>query len=256
MTTGALQLTTSAEWLRTATGAGIRVAIVDSGVAPGHPHVAAVAPGVALVGDDPLDTADRLGHGTAVTAAIGDVAPGASLIPVRVLDRHLATSARVLASAIDWAAEAGAHLVNLSLGTTNPAHAARFAEAVERARQRGVLVVSAHGHEGIPCFPGALPGVLGVAAEAALSRHAMVLPADDAEEPAPRVSRPSLLASPYPRPIPGVPRERNLSGVSFAVANATGLLSRALEAGAPAGDVSALLAWLRARAIPRQISNR
>jgi hypothetical protein len=38
-----------------------------------------------------------------------------------------------------------------------------------------------------------------------------------------------FLASPFPRPIPGVPPERNLHGVSFAVANMTGLLARILE---------------------------
>jgi hypothetical protein len=37
-----------------------------------------------------------------------------------------------------------------------------------------------------------------------------------------------VVASPYPRPIPGVPVERNLNGISFAVANATGCLARAL----------------------------
>jgi hypothetical protein len=36
-------------------------------------------------------------------------------------------------------------------------------------------------------------------------------------------------ASGFPRPIPGVPPERNLKGLSFAVANATGLLAVALE---------------------------
>ncbi|HMA22912.1 MAG TPA: hypothetical protein VKP00_02930, partial [Gemmatimonadaceae bacterium] len=41
-------------------------------------------------------------------------------------------------------------------------------------------------------------------------------------------------ASPYPRPIPGVPQERNLAGVSFAVANVTGFLARAIESGAVA----------------------
>ena len=39
-----------------------------------------------------------------------------------------------------------------------------------------------------------------------------------------------LVTSPYPRDIPGVPRERNISGVSFAVANATGFVARALQA--------------------------
>jgi hypothetical protein len=38
-----------------------------------------------------------------------------------------------------------------------------------------------------------------------------------------------IAASAYPRDIPGVPRERNLKGISFAVANASGFVARALE---------------------------
>ena len=43
-------------------------------------------------------------------------------------------------------------------------------------------------------------------------------------------SRPLFRASGYPRPIPGVPREKNLAGISFAVANATGFIARGIEA--------------------------
>jgi hypothetical protein len=52
-----------------------------------------------------------------------------------------------------------------------------------------------------------------------------------------------IAAAGYPRDIPGVPRERNLKGVSFAVANATGFVARALEAcpGATTGDVIEML---------------
>jgi hypothetical protein len=52
-----------------------------------------------------------------------------------------------------------------------------------------------------------------------------------------------IAASPFPRPIPGVPPDRNFHGPSFAVANATGFLALAAEAG---GDSPAGLAeWLR-----------
>ena len=52
-----------------------------------------------------------------------------------------------------------------------------------------------------------------------------------------------LVTSPYPREIPGVPRERNLQGVSFAVANASAFVARALEAH-PQADVARVLAVL------------
>jgi hypothetical protein len=49
-----------------------------------------------------------------------------------------------------------------------------------------------------------------------------------------------LFAAPYPRDIPGVPRERNVKGVSFAVANATAFVARALEA-APGSELARVL---------------
>ena len=82
-------------------GAGIRVAIVDSGIAAGHPHVGEVADGVWITaeGTSP-DFADRIGHGTAVAGAVREWAPGATLVAVRICDRRLSTTASVLAQAI------------------------------------------------------------------------------------------------------------------------------------------------------------
>ena len=54
-------LTSDSVALRGATGAGVRIAIIDSGVAVGHPHVGGVSAGTSLVGDDVNDVADRLG---------------------------------------------------------------------------------------------------------------------------------------------------------------------------------------------------
>jgi subtilisin family serine protease len=177
-----------------------------------------------------------MGHGTAVAAAIRDFAPNTELIPVRVLDRELATSARILARAIHWAVESRVHIVNLSLGTANQAHVRLFRDALHEARLNRVIVISAAIHAATPWYPGALDGALGVVAVGALARGAF------------RVTRSNgksyLETSPLPRPIEGVPPDRNLTGVSFAVANATGLVARALEAGAPSGPADELLRWL------------
>lgn len=214
-------LSTASPELRDATGRGVRIAVVDSGIAPGHPHVGDVSKGIALVGDDPDDTMDRVGHGTAVAAAIREKAPDAELIPVRVLDRQLATSARVLARAIVWAVNADVHIVNLSLGTSNVEHVALFEEALRAAAERGVLVVSAARHEGVVWYPGGLVGAVGIVAATDVSRDGVWVVSEG--------GRVVMEASPYPRPIDGVPVERNLSGVSFAVANACGLLGRVVE---------------------------
>ena len=236
--TGAMshELTLDGVALRDMSGRGIRIAVIDSGIAPGHPHVGAVSAGVALVGDDPSDSNDRMGHGTAVAAAIRDLAPDAELIPVRVLDRELATSARILSRAILWAVEARVHLVNLSLGTSNAAHIPLFRDALHEARTHGVTVISAAHHSGTPWYPGALANALGVVASQTVARRSLRVVRGGAGH--------VVEASSLPRPIDGVPVERNLTGVSFAVANATGIVARALEAGAPRGSVEELWRWM------------
>jgi subtilisin family serine protease len=219
---------------RGATGRGVRVAIVDSGVAAAHPHVGSVVGGVRILpeGEDD-DYADRLGHGTAVTAAIREKVPDAELLVVRIFDRELVTTAGILARGVDWATAAGARIINVSLGTTNPAHAERFARAVQLAEGGGAVVVAAATSDARPVWPGALPGVIGVEAVWDGPRDALRVE-----------SRPNggllVRASAFPRPIPGVPTERNLQGVSFAVANATGFLARLCEGRPSAGTLAQL----------------
>ena len=125
--------------------------------------------------------------------------------------------------AIAWSADAGAQLINLSLGTANFANADRLASAVAHATLRGALVVSARESNDVEWLPGSLPGVVGVVADSTLERDMLEVRNREGGTTV-------FAASPYPRPIPGVPRERNLSGVSFAVANVTGFLARAVEA--------------------------
>ena len=101
------------------------VAVVDSGVHADHPHVGTVAGGVGFdqAGIAHDDYTDRLGHGTAVTAAIQDLAPHTVVWALQVFDRTLETSIEALVAAIDWAGANDVALVNLSLGTREPAHA-------------------------------------------------------------------------------------------------------------------------------------
>ena len=206
------------------TGAGVVVAVLDSGIHAGHPHIGDVRRGTSFVGErEASDWLDRIGHGTAVAAAIREKSPGAELVAVRVFDRQLATNVSVLADAIAWSADAGAQLINLSLGTANFANADLLAEAVDHAASRGALVISARSSNDVEWLPGSLPGVAGVVADWSCDRDALEI---TTREDGSTV----YAASTYPRPIPGVPRERNLSGVSFAVANVTGFLARAVEA--------------------------
>jgi len=206
------------------TGSGVKVAVLDSGIHASHPHVGHIASGHSFV--EPADDfVDRIGHGTAVAAAIREKSPGAELLAVRVFDRQLATNIETLVNAIEWSAKAGAHLINLSLGTANAANAERLAQAVAHAASCGAVVVSAFESNDVTWFPGSLTGVVGVITDATCDRDEIDVASLPGADGLPRIS-----AAPFPRPIPGVPRERNVNGVSFAVANATGFLARAVEA--------------------------
>jgi hypothetical protein len=183
----------------------MRIAIVDSGIHADHPHVGAVAGGVCITPGS-VDLTDRLGHGTAVAGAIREKMPEAGLYAVKIFHRRLSAEIDTIIRAIAWCIENEMDVVNLSLGTANPAHRARFEEVLVP----GVVIVSVAG-----MLPGSLPGVIGVAPE-------------DCPRDQFRYRGGVFYASPHPRPIPGVPPERNLQGASFAVANMTAFAARAL----------------------------
>ncbi|WBB73293.1 type VII secretion-associated serine protease mycosin [Micromonospora sp. WMMD1128] len=168
-----------------ATGAGVVVAVVDSGVDRSHPQLA----GRVLAGADFLDpggdgTRDCAGHGTGVASIIAatprpgvafhGLAPGALILPVRVSEQQVVegresgrtVDAADFARAVRWAVDHDADVLNLSvvLYADDPAVRAAVAYAV----RRDVVVVAAAGNlhdNGDPRpYPAAYDGVLGVGA--------------------------------------------------------------------------------------------
>jgi Subtilase family len=198
----------------------MKIAVIDSGIHCGHPHVGQIAGGVGVTDSGFTgDILDRIGHGTAVAGAIREKAPEAELYAVKVFDRRLSTNIETILRALEWCIDQRMDLINLSLGTTNPAHRARF----ERLLASGGLVVSAADR-----LPGSLSSVIGVASEQDCPREVF------------RYRDGIFYASPYPRSIPGVPPAHNLQGVSFAVANMSGFVARTL-AGCPRDSIRAAL---------------
>lgn len=210
--------------IRDLTGRGVSAAVIDSGVNPGHPHIGPVAGGarIELSGEVSDDYVDRLGHGTAVFAAIQEKAPDANIFAVRVFGDRLRTSARALVAAIDWAVERRIRLVNLSLGTLRDEHAGALEGAVGRLADAGGVVAAAADSGGRRWWPGSLPSAIGVVMDPECPRGCVEVRGNAAADAV-------VAASPYPRPIPGLPVERNLRGISFAVANVSGMLARVLE---------------------------
>ncbi len=192
----------------------VRVAILDSGVNPEHPHVGGVAGGVGIsASGESGDYLDRLGHGTAVAAVIHEKAPQAQLYAVKVFDRALNTTIDRILRGLAWAIDHRMHVVNLSLGADNPAHRPGFEQAITRAAEAGVVLVAARSS-----LPGSLAGVLQVEVDWDCPR--------DSYQTVVEGGRLCFRASGYPRPMPGVAPKRNLHGISFAVANITGFVAR------------------------------
>ncbi|MBI3757374.1 MAG: S8 family serine peptidase [Deltaproteobacteria bacterium] len=230
-----------------ATGAGVRVALIDSGINPRHPHVGAVAGGAAfsLLEDGAVrhteDYIDRRGHGTALAGILRAKAPQAELYAVKIFrdprtpHDTLTTSITVLEAGLCWAVEHGMHLINLSLGTTNPDHRERLTAIVAQANTQGALLIASSPPERTDTLPAALPGVIGVAGDDACAWGEHYYLGGD---PIP------VRAHPRPRPIPGLPQERNFYGHSCASAHIAGVLALWAETKTTL-IVSEALAYLR-----------
>ena len=148
------------------------VAVVDTGVAS-HPELAAaLLPGRNFTTVDPTDTTDRGGHGTHVAGTIAadadttveGIAPGARILPVKVLGDDGLGYTDWVADGIVWAADNGADVINLSLG--GPGSSTLLTAAVDHARSLGVTVIAAAGNSNTstPFYPAATRGVIGVSA--------------------------------------------------------------------------------------------
>jgi serine protease len=164
-------------------GQGVVVAVIDTGVAYDQDASRRLTPvrdlaqtrlvaGYDFVSDDatPLD---EHGHGTHVAGTIAQstnnaygvagVAPQASIMPIRVLDGSGRGNTADIAESIRWAADNGAHIINMSLGGPLPSRIMN--DAVQYAVSKGVTVIAAAGNSSsrLPSYPAAYHGVISVA---------------------------------------------------------------------------------------------
>lgn len=168
------------------TGEGVTVAVIDSGLfadhvlAPKH-----VAPGRHFYfreeadGDYRVhglyrcnfysnsDTSDQMGHGTLISSIISEIAPEATIMPIRCFDEepgHLGPYPSVLVSGIDYAVENGADIINISWGLSYDSSSVNA--AVKRAVDAGCIVVAAAGNTGtnIVQYPARYDNVISVGA--------------------------------------------------------------------------------------------
>ncbi|WP_433421038.1 S8 family serine peptidase [Microtetraspora malaysiensis] len=152
------QIGAPAAWARGLTGAAVKVAVLDSGIDAAHPDLVGK---VSLRKDftDEPDERDLVGHGTHVASIIAGsgsasqgryrgVAPGADLLDGRVCGSMWCRDSAILAG-MQWAAEQGARVVNLSLGHEDTPEQDPLEQGVEAlSAQYGTLFVVAAGNEG------------------------------------------------------------------------------------------------------------
>jgi subtilisin family serine protease len=204
------------------TGYRLRIAVIDTGINARHPHICAPTHAVIFDQEQAGESCDDvLGHGTAVTAAIQEKAPDADYYILKLFGRSLRTAGSRLLRAIEWTIEHQIDVVNMSLGTPNFDYRPALEGLVSRAVASGIILVAARYSDKTPVLPGILEGVISVDVDWNLSRDQY------------RVSQENgtllFYASGFPRPLPGIPVARNLSGISFAVANMTGFVAQACK---------------------------
>jgi membrane-anchored mycosin MYCP len=176
-------------WPRS-TGAGVLVAVVDSGIDANNVHLKDAVVGgrdFVLDGENPEGLSDPAGHGTAIAGQIAarefsgsgvvGLAPDVDLLSVRVYRDKDDESVRLgfgpttarMAEGIRFAADSQAKIINVSLSDVVPT--AELEEAVAYAASRGSLIVASAGNRGTatdttdgPRYPAAYPGALAVSA--------------------------------------------------------------------------------------------
>jgi subtilisin family serine protease len=169
------QIGAPAAWAAGYTGTGVKIAVLDSGVDQTHPDLAGREVAERNF-SDAADNVDRAGHGTHVAStAAGSgakaagrfrgVAFGASLLDGKVLnDNGFGFDSWIIAG-MEWAAEQGATVANLSLGSSDSTGIDPLEEAVNTlSAQHGILFVISAGNNGRPRTVGS-PG----SADAALT---------------------------------------------------------------------------------------
>ncbi|MEP4079350.1 S8 family peptidase [Haloferula sp.] len=153
-------------------GTGIRVAVLDTGVGT-HSAFADNIRRTNLI-ELPADLADLNGHGTAVASLIASelgLAPGASLLSIRVADDNGSSDSFTLAQGVIDAADAGVNIINISMGSSGNSTILR--SAIEYAQEAGAVIVASAGNDGSSAvaYPAGYEGVIAVGAVDATGSH-------------------------------------------------------------------------------------
>ncbi len=152
------------------TGAGVKVAVIDSGIDADHPAVGGRVSGYVAITDGPLGLLhdeepheDSYGHGTACAGIIRSIAPDCELYSAKVLGSRLTGRSTTFAAGLQWAIENGMHVANVSMGTTKKNFFGALHSLADRAYFRNTVLVTAANNMPVPSFPSLYASVISVA---------------------------------------------------------------------------------------------
>jgi subtilisin len=155
-----------------ATGKGVKVALLDSGVDGTHPFFAGrVRSQFDVVTDRmgarcvPAPLTDSIGHGTACAGVILQLAPEAELYSLKVIGSESRGTADQLIAALAFALEQDYDVINMSLGTTDERITRRLGALTDRAFYDGRIIVAAANNSNQVAFPAHFSAVLSVGME-------------------------------------------------------------------------------------------
>lgn len=213
-----------------ATGKGVRVGIVDSGIESAHEMLggrikdcfeARAKKGRIVF--EPSESGDSAGHGTACAGIISSIAPDAELYSIKVLGAGGLGDGHAFLAGLEFAVQQRYEVINLSLGTTKPQFAVPLRDLLDRGYRNGCVIVAAANNLPQPSYPSVFSSsIISVSKSESTDPFEFGFKFGDVIElTAPGVNvRTSWLNNSY----------RNLTGNSFACPQIVGIITLLFEA--------------------------
>jgi hypothetical protein len=107
---------------------------------------------------------DSLGHGTACAYLIQQVYPDANLYNIKVFDKKLVTTPRIILNAMDWCLQNEIDIIHISISINDATYFYEFNKICKKIKEKNIVVVSAADNYGRFSLPAYIDGVFGVGA--------------------------------------------------------------------------------------------